>query len=69
LITVADKHRAVPEKCDRWYNQDDHKTSIAKHCPNKPFYIAEHNNLYFCKYCAREVYKINPLASFKRIIY
>jgi hypothetical protein len=67
MIHVTDKLRKIPEYCDRWYNQDNGHTSIAKPCKNKPFYRSDQNNIYFCKYCAREVSRINPLATFTKI--
>jgi hypothetical protein len=65
-INVTNKYRKIPPNCDRWYNQDNGSTSIAKSCKNKPFYKSN-TNLYFCKYCAREVNKVNSTVSFVKI--
>ena len=66
-INVTNKYRKIPEYCDRWYNQDNNSTTIAKSCPNKPFYKSN-TNLYFCKSCARAVDKINNRVEFTRIM-
>ncbi len=66
-IGIASKWRLPPEQCDRWYNVDNSKTKIVQHCPNKPFYRSK-TGVYLCKFCAREVAKINNKAEFVKII-
>jgi hypothetical protein len=65
-IPLLSKYRKPPEHCDRWYHQNKPDPKIVEPCPNKPFY-RDSQGLYFCKYCAREVNKINNHVVFNRI--
>lgn len=66
-IYANDKHKKATKLCERWYNQDDHKTAIAKHCPNAPIYKNDLYPMFVCGFCARAISKINPNASFSKI--
>jgi hypothetical protein len=66
MIHTTNKYRKIPDHCDRWYNQDNGHTTIAKPCPNKPYYKSN-TNVYFCKYCAKEVNRINSTVTFTKI--
>lgn len=65
-IGHSDKHRIIPEHCERWFNQDNHATNICKPCKNPIFYRSNHGG-YFCKSCAREISKINDKVEFNRV--
>lgn len=65
-IGYSSKYRIKPKTCERWYNQDNGKTSIAKPCSNIPFYRSNTGG-YFCKLCARAVSKINDRVTFNKI--
>jgi ribosomal protein L37AE/L43A len=65
-IGVSSKYRKTPKQCDRWYNQDNNSKNIVKHCPNKPFYRSS-NGIYLCKYCSKEVNRLNPDSTFTKI--
>jgi hypothetical protein len=67
IIGQSSKYRIIPNTCERWYNQDNNSTNIAKPCKNKPYYRSS-SGPYFCKSCAREVNKINPTVTFNKIL-
>lgn len=65
-INQSSKYRIKSKYCERWYNQDNGKTTIAKPCPNLSFYRSSTGG-YFCKSCARAISKINVSVDFTRI--
>ena len=65
-ICINDKHRKIPITCERWYNQDNYTTTIARPCKNKVFYRSDKGG-YFCKQCAHDIAKKDSDASFNRI--
>lgn len=66
-ISLNDKHRKMPEVCERWYNQDGGASKIVKRCTGEIVYKADQNGLYFCKSCAREVNRINDKITFSKV--
>ena len=58
-IDLNSKYRIPPEYCERWYNQDNRKTSIAKPCKNKAKVRSNQTGIYFCFKCANTILKIN----------
>jgi hypothetical protein len=67
-IPGCSKYRLPPECCERYYNQDNNSTSIARPCPNKPFYRCDQHGRFFCKYCARQIDKVNDKLTFSKIL-
>jgi hypothetical protein len=61
-IGINDKHRLIPETCERWHSINN----IASPCKNEIFYRSS-NGVYLCKKCAKEVNKINDTIIFSRI--
>ncbi len=58
-IPLNSKYRLHPKLCERWYNQDDGATKFARRCPNDVVYRSDQTGIYFCRYCARQIVKIN----------
>lgn len=65
-IGHSSKYRAKSKICERWYNQDNHATSICKPCKNEIFYRSSTGG-YFCKSCAREIAKVNNKVDFEKV--
>jgi len=66
-IDINSKYRLPPHRCERWYNQDNHKTSIARPCLNKVKVRCDQTGIYFCNHCAKIISNMAKDYKFKQI--
>jgi hypothetical protein len=66
-IGHSSKYRVKSKYCERYYNQDNGSTSIARPCKNLSFYRSSTGG-YFCKSCARAISKMNDKVDFNKIL-